>query len=205
MNVLIVYAHPEPKSLNGSIKDFYISYFEGNGHQVKISDLYAMKWKATADGSDFTTTNHQNERLYYMQSSGDAFANDTQTNDISQEQEKILWADMIIFQFPLWWFGMPAIMKGWVDRVFAFGFAYGTGEYGGKYWGNRYGDGTLKGKKLCYPLPSGGVNLNMKKPALTGILTTCYFPFNTECYGIQASVSFHQKCYTRYTTFQKPI
>lgn len=37
---------------------------------------------------------------------------------------------------------MPAILKGWVDRVFAYGFAYGVGEHSDKRWGDRYGDGT---------------------------------------------------------------
>ncbi len=175
MNILIIYAHPEPKSLNGTIKDFYVSYFEGNGHQVKVSDLYAMKWKASADGSDFTTYN-QKKRLHYMQSSGEAFANGTQTKDITQEQEKILWADLIIFQFPLWWFGMPAIMKGWVDRVFAFGFAYGTGKYGGKYWGNRYGDGPLMGKKAMLSITIGGRKPQYEETGINGHINDLLFP-----------------------------
>lgn len=102
MNILIVYAHPEPKSLNGSIKDFYFDYFNAQGNQVKVSDLYAMNWKAVADGNDFIEYNEK-ERLNYMQSSGAAFANKTQTQDIGHEQEKLLWANFIIFQFPLWW------------------------------------------------------------------------------------------------------
>jgi hypothetical protein len=56
-----------------------------------------------------------------------------------------MWADALILQFPLWWFAMPAILKGWVDRVFAYGFAYGVGEHSDKRWGDRYGEGTLAG------------------------------------------------------------
>ncbi|ASO08433.1 MULTISPECIES: NAD(P)H-dependent oxidoreductase [Flavobacteriaceae] len=175
MNILIVYAHPEPKSLNGSIKDFYFDYFNAQGNQVKVSDLYAMNWKAVADGNDFIEYNEK-ERLNYMQSSGAAFANKTQTQDIGHEQEKLLWANFIIFQFPLWWFGMPAIMKGWVDRVFAFGFAYGTGKYGGKYWGNRYGDGTLKGKKAMLSVTIGGRKPQYEETGINGHIDDLLFP-----------------------------
>ena len=57
-----------------------------------------------------------------------AFDADVLTDDAKTEIEKLLWADTLILQFPLWWFSMPAILKGWVDRVFAYGFAYGVGE-----------------------------------------------------------------------------
>lgn len=89
--------------------------------------------KASADGDDFQNYNHA-KRLFYMKDSGKAFHHGTQTYDITIEQEKQLWADIIIFQFPLWWFGMPAILKGWIDRVYAHGFAYGVGKHDGKYW-----------------------------------------------------------------------
>lgn len=175
MNVLIVYAHPEPKSLNGSIKDFYVNYFNQNGHRVRVSDLYQLNWKAVADGDDFLNYN-KNERLLYMQNSGAAFANGTQSKDIEQEQKKIIWADLIIFQFPFWWFGMPAILKGWIDRVFAFGFAYGTGSYGGKHWGNRYGDGTLKGKKTMLSITIGGRKPQYQERGINGHIQDLLFP-----------------------------
>ena len=52
MNVLIIYAHPEPTSLNGSLKDFAVQRLEAAGHQVQVSDLYAMQWKAPLDAGD---------------------------------------------------------------------------------------------------------------------------------------------------------
>ncbi|GAL09356.1 NAD(P)H oxidoreductase YRKL [Vibrio astriarenae] len=54
----------------------------------------------------------------------------------------------MIFQFPLWWFGMPAAMKGWVDRVFAMGRVYGGGRF--------YDDGIFKGKKAMLSVTMGG-------------------------------------------------
>ncbi|MCZ7153814.1 NAD(P)H-dependent oxidoreductase, partial [Salmonella enterica] len=52
MNVLLVYAHPEPRSLNGAIRDFAVERLKAAGHTVQVSDLYAMRWKATLDAAD---------------------------------------------------------------------------------------------------------------------------------------------------------
>lgn len=55
-----------------------------------------------------------------------AYENGLQSDDVAKEQQELLWADSVILQFPLWWYSMPAIRKGWVDRVYAYGFAYGV-------------------------------------------------------------------------------
>lgn len=52
MNILIVYAHPEPRSLSGALKDFAVNHLQHAGHQVQVSDLYAMQWKAQLDAAD---------------------------------------------------------------------------------------------------------------------------------------------------------
>lgn len=56
MKTPIVYAHPEPKSLNGSLKDLAVSTLESAGHEVRVSDLYAMNWKAVVDATDYAPT-----------------------------------------------------------------------------------------------------------------------------------------------------
>jgi NAD(P)H dehydrogenase (quinone) len=53
MKTLIVYAHPEPKSLNNSLKDLAVSTLTSIGHEVRVSDLYAMNWKAVVDAADY--------------------------------------------------------------------------------------------------------------------------------------------------------
>lgn len=125
MNILLVYAHPEPTSLNGSLKDFTIRHLQAAGHKVQLSDLYAMQWKTTLDVND--QLDHQaGTRFSPELDSKRAFEQGTQSPDITNEQNKLLWADTVILQFPLWWFSMPAILKGWVERVYAYGFAYGV-------------------------------------------------------------------------------
>jgi NAD(P)H dehydrogenase (quinone) len=153
--VFIVYAHPEPRSLNGSLRDLAVRTLSSQGHEVRVSDLYAMRFKAVADADDFTDRQNR-ERLFYNRESSHAFASGTQTPDVSAEQEKLLWADAVIFQFPLWWFSMPAILKGWVERVYARGFAYAVGTHGGGKFGIRYGDGALKGRRSMISITVGG-------------------------------------------------
>lgn len=55
MNVLIVYAHPEPGSFNGALKDHAVEVLAAQGHNVKVTDLYALDWKANLYGADITT------------------------------------------------------------------------------------------------------------------------------------------------------
>lgn len=146
MNVLIVYAHPEPQSLNGSLKNLAVETLRSLGHEVKVSDLYAMRWKAVADAGDFPDRAYP-DRLRYAGESKHAYLGGAQSADVADEQEKLLWADAVIFQFPLWWFSAPAILKGWVERVYAYGFAYGVGPHEGERWGDRYGEGNLLGRR----------------------------------------------------------
>lgn len=175
--IFIVYAHPEPRSLNGSLKDFAVGFLKSLGHEVIVSDLYKMEWKAIGDKGDFL--NHDEpQRLHYIRSSARAYIEDKQTEDITKEQKKLLWADVIIFQFPYWWFGMPAILKGWVDRVFACGFAYGVGKHDGKHWGKRYGDGTLKGKLGMLSITIGGRETQYHERGVNGNIDDLLFPIH---------------------------
>jgi len=116
MNVLLVYAHPEPKSLNGSLKEFAVKRLEEAGHSVQVSDLYAMHWKTVLDADD-GLDRPAGERFDPSAESKHAFASGQQSSDIALEQDKLRWADAVILQFPLWWFSLPAILKGWVERL----------------------------------------------------------------------------------------
>ena len=171
MKVFFVYAHPNTHSLNARLKDHAISALQRAGHQVRISDLYAMKWKAVADADDFPERD-QSLPLEYMTASGEAYRNGTQAKDIAAEQEKLLWADAVIFQFPVWWFGFPAILKGWVDRVFAYRFAYGYKDAGNTY---RYGDGALAGKRAMLSVTVGGPGIDYGPRGINGPLDHLLF------------------------------
>jgi NAD(P)H dehydrogenase (quinone) len=147
MNVFIVYAHPEPKSFNGALKDLAVSVLTAHGHQVKVSDLYALNFKAVAARDDFHMLENPDFFKYQIEQKHASKTNRF-SRDIQEEQEKLLWADFVIFQFPLWWYSVPAILKGWFDRVFASGFVYGK-EIG------RYDTGGLKGRKAMLSTTTG--------------------------------------------------
>jgi NAD(P)H dehydrogenase (quinone) len=156
MKYLIVFAHPEPNSLSGHLRDRAVEALSAAGHEVEVSDLYAMRWKAVADRDDFLGDQVVDGPLDYTRASRDAFAHGTQAADVVEEQRKLLWADVIVLQFPIWWYGMPAILKGWVDRVYAYGFAYGLGPHSGGAWGRRFGEGTLEGRRGLVAMTVGG-------------------------------------------------
>jgi NAD(P)H dehydrogenase (quinone) len=170
--VLIVYAHPEPSSLTRQLVDVTHESLIEQGVEVLHSDLYRMDWKATFDGADFPSRMNR-DRLSFIAESGNAYLNGRQTSDVQTEQEKVLAADAVIFQFPLWWYGMPAIMKGWIDRVWAFGLAYGYKNAGNAY---RYGDGAFKGKRALLSVAVGGAAKDYSPRGINGPLDQLLFP-----------------------------
>lgn len=175
MNVLIVFAHPESKSLNGSLKDLAVSVLSQQGHTVQVSALYQMNWKAIADERDFQHL-QGTERFSYVRESKQAFADHTQSPDIEAEQAKLLWADAVIFQFPMWWFSMPAILKGWFERVYAYGLAYGVGQHEGTRWGDRYGEGKFMGRRAMLSITVGGRLPHYTERGVNGAMEDLLFP-----------------------------
>lgn len=137
MNILYVYAHPNPSSFNGLLKQHALSVMKKLNVSIKVSDLYAETFKATADWSDFHLAEPEGKAQYFL-AQQDAYQNHTLSRDITEELDKVAWADHIIFQFPLWWFSTPAILKGWFDRILVKGFSYDAGKV--------FQDGLLKGK-----------------------------------------------------------
>lgn len=147
MNVLAVLAHPEPNSFNGALFDTAIATLRDAGHGVATSDLCRMGFDPVSSRKNFTTVKDpvyfkpQAEELHASACGGFA-------PDIEAELAKLEAADLLILQFPLWWFGFPAILKGWVDRVMVFGRVYGQGRI--------YDTGGFKGKRALLSLTTGG-------------------------------------------------
>ncbi len=174
MKTLIIHAHPEPRSLNGSLKDLAVTTLQGAGHDVQVSDLYAMNWKSAVDAADFGPDAPSPLRI--IRASGQAFDTGTLTPDVRAEQQKLLWADTIIFQFPLWWYTMPAILKGWVDRVYSFHFGYGVGPHNDVQYGERYGEGTLTGRRAMLSVTVGGPESHYSERGINGPIDDLLFP-----------------------------
>ncbi len=168
MNVLIIYAHPEPRSFNGALLEQSVTTLRGLGHHVEVSDLYAMQFNPVAGRHDFTSEadasyfKYQAEQVHACQQN-------TFADDVKAEQEKLVRADVLILQFPLWWFSMPAILKGWVDRVLAMGFAYGGGK-------GTYHTGPFKGKRAMLVLTTGGPEISYGEGARNGDMEKLLYP-----------------------------
>lgn len=142
-----MYAHPEPASFSAALKNLAVEVLTEAGHQVQVSDLYALKFDPAGGPADFVerqdpaTFRYQREQIH-------ASAAGLFVPALRDEMDKLAWADFLIFQFPLWWFSLPAILKGWVDRVFAMGFSYNSGQ--------SYESGVFRGKRAMLSFTTGG-------------------------------------------------
>ncbi|AKS36301.1 NAD(P)H-dependent oxidoreductase [Mycolicibacterium goodii] len=174
MKVLWVFAHPEQASLNGSVLQEGLRILDELGHEYQVSDLYAMKWKAALDRDDYTTDT--DGRFSVSRASQRAFRSGTLSADIAAEQRKLQWADLVVLQFPLWWYSVPAILKGWIDRVFVKGFAYGIVDPENPGRTLRYGDGPLAGRKALTILTSGSPPAPLGPRGINGQLDQVLFP-----------------------------
>jgi NAD(P)H dehydrogenase (quinone) len=117
MNILIIYAHPSKKSYTFQVLEQLLHALEKEDHSVVLSDLYAMNFL-----SDMT------EREYDREGFGNLEL--PVSDDVKTEHEKIEQADCIIFLYPVWWSDCPAKLKGWFDRVYSVGYAYGYDSNG---------------------------------------------------------------------------
>jgi putative NADPH-quinone reductase len=173
MKIFLVYAHHEQKSFNHAMYQKAISALTDAGHEVKTSDLYGMAFNPVSNRKNFSSV-YDPEYLKQQLEEVHATKVNGFSADIEAELLKLEWCDIMIWQFPLWWFGVPAILKGWVDRVFAMGRTYGNGRF--------YENGTFRKKRALLSLTTGGAPeaytkggfngdlLNMLKPIHRGIM-----------------------------------
>lgn len=108
MKCLVVIAHPNTDSLCHTMAQSAIAALRGKGHEVIIEDLYL---------SGFSPALTLDERQSYYRPSFASAA-------VQDQIDRLLSADALVLVFPTWWFGFPAILKGWFDRVWAPGVAY---------------------------------------------------------------------------------
>lgn len=120
MNVLVVYCHPGRKSFTRQILESLVDGLKSANHTVVISDLYA---------NGFQTDMSEAEYAREVGAGGEV------AEDVVREQEKIEQAECMIFVYPLWWSDCPAKLKGWFDRVFCRGYAYGYDSNGDRQIG----------------------------------------------------------------------
>ena len=146
LTVLWLSAHPEKRSLSGSLRHDAIAHMRRTGHTVLESDLYAMDWDPVVRARDGGIASDDDATIFRVSAdTRRAHLADEQPPEITREQEKLRQADAVVVQFPLWWYGMPAILKGWFDRVFVSGFAFGIDPVTGRRL--RFEQGPFTGKR----------------------------------------------------------
>lgn len=170
MRVLIVHAHVEPKSFTAALCNRAVERLTAEGHEVRVSDLYAMGFNPVDGPHDFTAGPANPDFLKLQPEQQRAWEAGTLSPDIRAEQDKLVWCDTLVFTFPLYWFGLPAILKGWVDRVMSYGFAYARGR--------RYDAGTFRGKRAMLAMATGGPAGNYASGGLHGELGVVLWPIH---------------------------
>ncbi|GAA4429965.1 NAD(P)H-dependent oxidoreductase [Georgenia halophila] len=172
-------AHPEPRSLSGSLRRDGIAFLRERGHEVIESDLYAMRWDPVlrprdgAVSADNGARGEHEGRFRVSQDTRRAYLAGEQQPDVAAEQHKLREADAVVVQFPLWWYGLPAILKGWIDRVFVSGFAFGKDPYTGRRL--RFEQGPFTGKRALVVTTLGDREGSIGPRGKSGELTETLF------------------------------
>lgn len=178
MRFLCVLAHPEPASFTASLAHHGMDAVEEEGHVADVADLYAMQFDPVSDRRNFA---HRADSDRYDQQVEEKYASATggYSASLQHQMQRLKDCDVLVLQFPIWWLGMPAIMKGWIDRVFAIGVTYGGGR-----WFDR---GMMRGKKAMLAVTIGGTEeaysdngiygpaVEVLRPINHGILAFCGF------------------------------
>lgn len=146
MKAHIVLAHPEIKSFNGQLANITKSELGNQGWEVTFSDLYTNDFDPR-EGPMHYQTRSDSDRFHAQTEQRFNAENGTTPHDVDAERNKLLQSDLLVVHFPLWWFGMPAILKGWIDRVFVYGSVYRSQM--------RYDTGICRGKKMLACITTG--------------------------------------------------
>ncbi|KAM9860485.1 NAD(P)H dehydrogenase [quinone] 1 isoform 2-T2 [Aulostomus maculatus] len=166
--VLIVYAHQDPGSFNAAVRDVAVQELEEQGYRVTVSDLYAINFRANATQDDIIGELKNPKLFQYGEETMHAWMEKRLSEDIVAEQHKVEAADIIIFQFPLYWFSVPAIMKGWMDRVLTQGFAFSLERM--------YNNGIFKDKKAMLSFTTGATETMFRPDGINGDINVTLWP-----------------------------
>lgn len=147
MHALIVHAHPEPTSFTAALMHTAADALRTRGAVVELSDLHPMGFDPVSDRHNFRTT-FDPARLRLQSEEAHAARHGGFVPSLQAEMDKLARCTLLLLVFPIWWLGMPALLKGWVDRVFAAGVAYG-GE-------RSFEHGPMRGKRAMCVVATGG-------------------------------------------------
>jgi NAD(P)H dehydrogenase (quinone) len=167
MKALIVHAHPEPQSFNGALTNAAVETLRAEGHEVVVSDLYAERFNAAGGPDDFQERARP-EYFHYQTEQQNAALKQNYVPELEREMKRLYAADLLILQFPLWWGGPPGVLKGWFDRVLAYGVAYVDGT--------RFDKGLFKGRRALLSVTTGGTPQRFREEDVYGPIEKVLWP-----------------------------
>jgi len=167
MNVLLVYCHPEPASFTHALLEVAKATIAKAGHSFEVSDLYAEDFNPVAGRHDFESCENA-DYFHYQTEQAHAAAHDAYSPELQREQDRVRRADMLVFIYPLWWGGPPAILKGWFDRVLSYGFAYVDGA--------RFETGLFKDRSSMMCIVTGGTPARFSEGGSYGTIDQVLWP-----------------------------
>lgn len=171
LNVLIVVAHPNPIAFNHRLAAIAADTLRKNGYIVSLLDLYAMPMVQSNLITDFNHSYNTRDFDYKLEQQN-AFRNDSFNDEIKKSQRLLIDADILILQFPLWWFSMPAIMKNWIEKTISFDFAYNGRE---RRW---FSNGVFKNKKAMLSLTTSGSKKLYQDNGINGDINRILWPIH---------------------------
>jgi len=164
---LIVLAHPEPRSFNAEWARCSARFSEALGHRVSWSDLYAMGFDP-AEGPQRYHRLCNGDRFDPLVAQDHAAKSNALPTDVGGEIAKIRRADRVIFHFPLWWFGPPAMLKGWFDRVLVHGALHSSTR--------RFDRGFCAGNRALFCVTAGSSAAESGPSGREGDVTMLLWP-----------------------------
>ncbi|WP_447956061.1 NAD(P)H-dependent oxidoreductase [Vreelandella sp. EE7] len=174
MNVLIISAHPERRSFNGVLIDTAVDQLHSAGHTVEVNDLYAERFDPVERAEHYGR--HGDEVFAPLDEQRAHYEQQALPAEVARELDRLEWADLVIFQFPLWWHAQPAILKGWFDRVLV---------YGGRYTSRmRYDQGYFKGKRALLSVTAGSPRHAFQPFGRAGDMAAWLWPIHSSLYYV---------------------
>ena len=146
MHAHIVVAHPEPKSFNAHLADVARQTLQQSGWTTTVSDLYQMNFDPCERAAHYNAP-LEPRRFDVQSEQRHASSEVTLPAEVAAEIARLDTADLLILQYPMWWHLPPAMLKGWLDRVFVYGAVYASKQ--------RFEHGRFIGRRAMLSVTAG--------------------------------------------------
>jgi NAD(P)H dehydrogenase (quinone) len=197
VKALIILAHPEPQSFNAQLAAVAARALGAPPNSALLHDLYRMKFDPLERAEHYGS--RCNPDRFDVQAE-QRHASETQTlpSDVCDEIKAVEATDVLILQYPMWWYTPPAMLKGWLDRVMVYGRCY-TGS-------RRYDAGVFKGKRAMLSVTTGALEDTYRYNGRNGDIELLLWPLNFTlhylgftvlrpcvCFGVEGGLKYSEE------------